>query len=411
MPRTALTVGEPAPWFHLPTGTRPSFSFDTIAGHYVVLAFFGSSTEAQAQEVLQQLQLLRPLFDDDRLMFFGVTTDPEDVRLQRVRDSLPGIRYFHDLEGRVSKRYGARLADGSHRATTYLLDPCLRVLARLDWSGDAHGHVARLQELLQGLPAWGPAHAAQPQAPVLVVPEIFPPALCKSLIAYYDRLGGEDSGFMRDINGQTTTIVDHSFKRRGDRMVEDPELQQQCMLAIRRRLAPLVYRAFQFKATYMERALVSCYDAQERGHFRPHRDNTTLGTSHRRFAVSLFLNSGEYDGGQLRFAEFGHALYSAPMGGAVVFSCSLLHEATAVTRGRRYMFLPFLYDEASSQVREANLQHLSDKVIHLAGGRAMGQADAPAAPPAARDGDTALTGPAGANASISNAAATHRLTD
>ena len=65
MPRTALTVGEPAPWFHLPTGTRPSFSFDTIAGHYVVLAFFGSTTQAQAQEVLQQLQRLRPLFDDE----------------------------------------------------------------------------------------------------------------------------------------------------------------------------------------------------------------------------------------------------------------------------------------------------------------------------------------------------------
>ena len=46
------------------------------------------------------------------------------------------------------------------------------------------------------------------------------------------------------------------------------------------------------------------------------------------------------------------------------------------------MFLPFLYDEAAGLVREANLQLLSDKVIHLANGRAMGQADAPAAPPA-----------------------------
>ena len=29
-----------------------------------------------------------------------------------------------------------------------------------------------------------------------------------------------------------------------------------------------------------------------------------------------------------------------------MFSCSLLHEATRVTRGRRYAFLPFLYDAA-----------------------------------------------------------------
>jgi predicted 2-oxoglutarate/Fe(II)-dependent dioxygenase YbiX len=38
----------------------------------------------------------------------------------------------------------------------------------------------------------------------------------------------------------------------------------------------------------------------------------------------------------------------------VVFSCSLLHEATPVTRGRRYAFLPFLYDEAGAAIREKN---------------------------------------------------------
>ena len=37
--------------------------------------------------------------------------------------------------------------------------------------------------------------------------------------------------------------------------------------------------------------------------------------------------------------------YRPPTGGAVVFCCSLQHEATPVTRGRRYAFLPFLYGE------------------------------------------------------------------
>jgi hypothetical protein len=55
-------------------------------------------------------------------------------------------------------------------------------------------------------------------------------------------------------------------------------------------------------------------DAHEGGHFRPHRHNTTKGTAHRRFAASLFLNSGEYEGGMLRFPEFATALYSAPAG-------------------------------------------------------------------------------------------------
>jgi predicted 2-oxoglutarate/Fe(II)-dependent dioxygenase YbiX len=43
----------------------------------------------------------------------------------------------------------------------------------------------------------------------------------------------------------------------------------------------------------------------------------------------------------------------------VVFCCSLLHEATSVTRGRRFAFLPFLYDEAGARIREANAAKLA----------------------------------------------------
>lgn len=46
----------------------------------------------------------------------------------------------------------------------------------------------------------------------------------------------------------------------------------------------------------------------------------------------------------------------------MVFACSLLHEALPVTRGRRFMFLPFLYDEAAKQIREANLGYLEEGV-------------------------------------------------
>ena len=36
-----------------------------------------------------------------------------------------------------------------------------------------------------------------------------------------------------------------------------------------------------------------------------------------------------------------------------MFSCALMHEALRVTHGRRYAFLPFLYDEAGAQVLAA----------------------------------------------------------
>ena len=77
----------------------------------------------------------------------------------------------------------------------------------------------------------------------------------------------------------------------------------------------------------------------------------TRKNAHRRFAMTLNLNSG-FKGGGLRFPEYGSDLYTPEAGDAVVFSCSLLHEATAVTEGQRYVLLSFMYDEESRQWSE-----------------------------------------------------------
>ena len=45
-----------------------------------------------------------------------------------------------------------------------------------------------------------------------------------------------------------------------------------------------------------------------------------------------------------------------------MFSCSLLHEAAPVTSGKRYVFLPFLYDEEAARVREENSGALAGAV-------------------------------------------------
>ncbi|WP_083541286.1 2OG-Fe(II) oxygenase [Gluconobacter roseus] len=92
----------------------------------------------------------------------------------------------------------------------------------------------------------------------------------------------------------------------------------------------------------MDRMLVSSYDATDSGFFDAHRDNTVPSSAHRQFAVSLNLNEG-YEGGELVFPEFGQQTFKAPAGGAVVFSCTLLHAVQPVTAGRRYACLPFVY--------------------------------------------------------------------
>lgn len=358
MRTTPFSVGEPAPWFQCRTRLKERFCFDTVAGRYIVISFLGSPTDPVAIKVLQGVRAHSRLFDDDHASFFGVLVDPDDERHACVKDSIPGIRFILDFDRAVSALYGALQADGSVRQMTFVLDPSLRMLAITPITEPVEQHLTALMRMLAGLPAIAPPHAASPHAPVLVVPRIFEPSLCQALIEYYHKQGGTESGFMVERSGKTVAITDHSHKQRRDCMIEDEALRTACMRRINSRLVPEIGKAFQFHATRMERYLVACYDSEEGGHFRPHRDNTTKGTAHRRFAVSLFLNAGEYQGGFLHFPEYGRALYSAPTGGAVVFSCSLLHEATPVTQGQRYMFLPFLYDEAARSIREENLQFL-----------------------------------------------------
>ncbi len=358
-----LSVGEPAPWFVCRSPSNPRYNFSTVAGRYVALCFLGSAKDADSQTVLQALDAQRALFDAEHLMLFHVSNDAEDESQSRLADTARGIRVFWDFDRSVARQFGLCAGpldepDGALRKMIYVLDRRLCVLTAIPLLADAAAGAARLIQVLQSLPGAGPARMAGMQAPVLVVPRVFSPELCRTLIQTYEQHGGDPSGFMRDVNGKTTLINDGGHKKRSDCLLQDDKLRDTCMGAIRARLLPQLLNAFQFQATRMERHLVSCYDAEEGGHFRPHRDNTTLGTAHRRFAVSLFLNTGAYEGGLLRFPEYGSTLFSAPVGGAVVFSCSLQHEATPVTSGRRYMYLPFLYDEAAAQVLVRNRQYM-----------------------------------------------------
>ena len=346
-----LVPGQAAPWFHAAAlDGNPRYAFDTAAGRWIVLLMMGSGGHDASQEALRVLHENRDLFDDRRACFFGVTIDPDDVARGRVAQRLPGIRWFVDHDRAVSMLYGAARIEGEALAYTphwLLLDPMLRVKARAAIGG-GEGIVAALRRLLDG-----PVEEAN--APVLTVPDVLSTETCRQLMALYERQGGEDSGFMREENGTTVSRIDYRHKRRSDCVIEDERL----IAALKKRLSltlrPMIRRAFQFDANRVERWIVARYDAQDGGHFRAHRDNTTKGTAHRKFACTINLNAEDHDGGDLCFPEFGPRTYRPPTGGALIFSCSLLHEVRPVTRGRRYAFLPFLYDDDGARTRERNL--------------------------------------------------------
>lgn len=340
----ALLPGDPVPKFTLPGVTTPRFTFDSAAGRYLLVVFVRPEGAAAAEAVIKA----RPrVFDDVQASAFIVVVGDDPERDAR-RDSIPGLRFLFDPDGAVADLYGVEAED-----RWLLIDPALHLLAvaapdRAEWIAD---QVAGL--------APPPVHGGfEAQAPVLMTPRIFEPEFCRTLIDAYRRQGGQPSGVMRQVGDQTRLVMSPDFKRRSDVILDDEGLKKALVARLARRLVPQIEKAFAFTPTRIERYLVARYDAETGGFFRPHRDNTTVATRHRRFAVSINLND-DYDGGDLRFPEFGPKTYRPPVGGACVFSCSVLHEATAVTRGERFAFLPFMHDEAAEAVRVENQSALA----------------------------------------------------
>lgn len=350
-------VGDPAPDFVARSSANPMFKFNSVAGRWLVLTFVASLSDPRAASVVKALASDTELLDDRRASLFVVTPDPEDESAGRVPLRTPGVRAFWDANGAIAALFGAER--GQSGIFTVILSPRLQVVGLVGHE-DAAQHVAVVLRTLANAPHPDNLPPMLAHAPVMIIPNVFEPELCRHLIEGYEKNGGVESGFMREVGGRTVEVKDANHKVRRDWTLDDQDLIGAIQQRFLRRVLPEIKKAYQFQATRMERYLVACYAAEEGGHFNAHRDNTTKGTAHRRFAVSLNLNATEYDGGDLRLPEFGTRTYRAPTGGALVFSCSLLHEATRVTRGKRYAFLPFIYDEAAKKIRDENLKYIGE---------------------------------------------------
>ncbi len=350
---TKIPLGDPVPWFSARTVTGAAIDLHVAAGRWIVLAFLGSPASPRAAEELAALLGEAHRLDEDRIVAYGIWAAPPGDLARLAAISTGALAFILDEDGAIAKAYGA-----AQSPRTIVLDPMLRAVANIAWD-DPQGHAQILARVLASLPTVDELAGVPLTAPALIVPRVLDFGFCDLLVQLYDKVGGEDSGFLVDHDGKTATIVNHAMKQRRDMIIAVPELRDAIRGQVIRRLLPAVERYFQFAATRMDRYMVSCYDSAIGGHFHRHRDNVNAGAQHRRFAVSINLNR-DYDGCDLIFPEFGRRSYRAPVGGAVVFSCGALHEVTPITRGRRYALIPFLYGESDAALREANNRRLHD---------------------------------------------------
>ena len=330
-----LQRGDRIPDFSRPDATgKPRFFYDLHHGQPMALFICGRVTEAAVQATLGALGT-----PDQR---WGKVTRVALVQGSTVE--LAG-KEFGELvvmadDGTLSRHLAGAIPA---TAAAFTLDDNLRVLERIESAGDAGDFEHRVARAYSERLVPEP-RLFQRQAPVLFVPRVLDEATCDGLISHFEETGGTPSGTAYIEGDKALWKPDPSVKMRRDVYLEGGPWLDRVRDALVRQVLPEIQRCFNFQVTQHEVFKLIRYD-QGAGYFRAHRDNESRDTRHRRFAMTLNLNTGAYEGGQLRFPEFGPDLYVPERGGAVIFSCSLLHEVTPVTKGSRYGLLGFFFGE------------------------------------------------------------------
>lgn len=312
--------GQRAPDFALPRGpgAEPTRFYGVVGGRPTVVVLAGRDATVAA-EVSTRLSHARQDVD-----VHVVTQDP---------DGPDGV--FQDVDGRVHTAFGAPV----DLAVAVVLDANVRVTGTVE-VGDVDAAVAAIDRYTA--PAASSDDAATPRhAPVLLVPNALASSLRAELMERWRTHGSVETGVETVVDGARAEATDVRHKRRRDHTVTDRALLRRLTQHVGARVFPELRKAFVFDAGGFEGFKVGCYAAEDAGFFRPHRDNLSAGTAHRRFGLSLNLND-EYEGGELCFPEYGGARYRPAAGEALVFSGSHLHEVLPVRDGRRFVLLSFV---------------------------------------------------------------------
>ncbi len=343
----SLQPGDRIPFCYGMTADRRFYSFEEQAGRPAVMILAHHVRPDHLHAIITNIAQYKTEFkanNTDLLILADedVVRDPETAAPAPFRLIDCGVRFLDRCD----------VPEGT--AAVLVTDRNLRLALRQTPGPETPAAcLACLQNLPRELPA-----------PVLILPNLLPGPLCRTLIERFEAdisIDGEVASIGPD--GRPQARIDHDRKRRRDLLLPpcDP-LHPALQKTLLRRCAPEIARAFQTSVTHTDRILIARYD-EAAGWFRRHRDNTAENVAFREFAISVNLNAEDYEGGSLQFPEYNDHPYSPPTGGGLIFSASLLHEALPVSRGSRYVLVTFFHGDAAETHRRAYVAQTSAPLL------------------------------------------------
>jgi peroxiredoxin/predicted 2-oxoglutarate/Fe(II)-dependent dioxygenase YbiX len=336
-----VIAGDIAPQCVLPAldGNTVDLYGDEIAGNPIVMVFCPRFSPAVA-EALAGFRSRLEQFVSAGARLFAVTLE----RAKEAKARAIPFPVLIDKDGRLFRDFGA---NRQHLPTTALLRPNHHVLAIIN--GACETQAPEALALVQQITAERRSVLMAPHPPVLTIPDVLSREDCRYLINVFETRGKTflDLGPGIDYIGADykMRVPEHGRRDRIDHWIVENDTAALLDHRLVNRVIPEVAKAFHYHITRYERMRIGCYEGSRGGKLHGHRDNFDPSTAYRRFAMSVNLNTEEFEGGELRFPEYGSQRYRPDTGSAIVFSSSLLHEALHATSGRRFVLLAFLFGE------------------------------------------------------------------
>jgi predicted 2-oxoglutarate/Fe(II)-dependent dioxygenase YbiX len=329
------------------TPEKTFYSFDGQAGRQAAVIIVGALSHDATNSIVSAFQRRAEEFarhETDVLLL----VDAQGPWVQQHLAAPPrGLQSIY-CPPEVFYRWGF----DNHEPQVVVTDRNMRIIAPIDGEDDCAVVEAALA-CAAAAPVEAPRDVALP-APVLLLPNILSAAFCRSLVDRFetsDHLAGGMASI--DARGDAIHKIDDAKKKREDYVLPaDDALGERAIEAIAHVCAPEIKKAFQCDISHIDRMIIARYD-DTGGYFRRHRDNAAPSVAFRQFAMSINLNSQDYEGGHLLFPEYNSHRYKPERGAGIIFSASLLHEATPVVRGRRYVLLTFLHNADGEARRQA----------------------------------------------------------
>lgn len=328
MTAVQLVIGDKAPSFVGATASGRFYSLDAQAGRPALIVALGSLAPEAARRLFDQL---------------AACDDLDIVPIAPISPAFSAA--FADPTARealicVAEAGGLESAEIDGRPVVVAIDRSGRIVALEPLAAPCD--LARIAKAVRPLVRSDPARCRASAAPLLMIPNVLSRPRCQAFIDHFEASPHEQGRMASLGDAGAAHKLDESLKRRRDiELAAGSPFHTEVMAVMAARCVPEIKRAFQKDVGYADRILVARYD-DAGGYFKRHRDNALPHTAFREFAVSINLNTHDYQGGELVFPEYDDGGYSAPAGGAMIFSASLLHEAAPVTQGRRYVILSFL---------------------------------------------------------------------